>query len=864
MADSDFTLSQLKALPKKQLQALQDQYRAMGALTAAQRDQLTLVEEAINSQEKLQAIQEQRLEAIQKEIASLKTRAKNEKNSIIRQELELQLKQAKNEEERIAINLAKEKVRNEENLTDKEKERLKRKESEEELEKRIAASRAKSAELARDIGSQWTKIGKDYAAHPFFNVKSLMRIGNAFRHPIEFFKTLGTTALGSFIDAMFGLAFSMDQARADFERTTGARFGQSADQVQKTNAALRQGFTDFTMLSEGMQESLTDTSVMLKAYGNITEESLARAMQASTKFFGETPMMAEESVRSMAAYARDIGVEPAMLVEQFGSMGPALAKFGNQGEEAFKDLARVAKVTGMEIQKILSITDKFDTFEEAAKRTGLLNAALGGNFVNAMDMMMETDPVARFEMIRDAISSTGLSFDDMSYYQKQFYANSLGLENVGDLALLMSGNFDALDDSIGKTSADYEEMAERSETIMSLQESFNALLADLVPILQPLIDEFRTWINEIKSNDAELDRIRNTMQSFADAIIYVVKNFKALVLIFFLGPTLIGPLIGLMFGLMGAVTGLGTSLLSLGTASGSSAPLMGLALKQLFGMALAILAIGAAINMAAEGVSFMILAFKDLGENGPAAAWSVVGLTVAFGLMLALLLKITAMWPLMGPGVGVILALGAASLMFGLGVGLAAEGFANFMNSMNPDSWSKIWDGVGAIAALAISVKLLAGALFMLGFPQVLAGAGALALVAGGVSALMVAYKEMTAPDVEPMVRVMGAVGGITTENLDEVELSMQNIVNSIDNMTADNADALTRTLRAASRANQVAGRVERTTQQAPAPAAAAAPQFVTVELHLDGDVVADKTVRILGQLVEDATLGTSNVIAAG
>ena len=32
----------------------------------------------------------------------------------------------------------------------------------------------------------------------------------------------------------------------------------------------------------------------------------------------------------------------------------------------------------------------------------------------------ETDPAARFDMMTDAIKDAGLSFDDMSYYQKKF------------------------------------------------------------------------------------------------------------------------------------------------------------------------------------------------------------------------------------------------------------------------------------------------------------------------------------------------------------------------------------------------------------------------------------------------------------
>ena len=164
----------------------------------------------------------------------------------------------------------------------------------------------------------------------------------------------------------------------------------------------------------------------------------------------------------IAATAQALGRSPQELSAQFAQMGPQLAKFGLQGGKTFKELARLSKITGMEMGKILAVTNKFDTFEGAATQAGQLNAALGGNFVNAMDLMMATDPAERFEMIRDAILDTGLSFDTMSYYQKQFYTNALGLSEVGDLALMLSGNTDLMTDAGNKSAASYEEQAKKS------------------------------------------------------------------------------------------------------------------------------------------------------------------------------------------------------------------------------------------------------------------------------------------------------------------------------------------------------------------------------------------------------------------
>ena len=131
------------------------------------------------------------------------------------------------------------------------------------------------------------------------------------------------------------------------------------------------------------------------------------------------------------------------------------------------------------MQKVLNITNKFDTFEGAAEQAGKLNAALGGNFVNAMDLMMATDPAERFSMIRDSILDAGLSFDSMSYYQKQFYTESLGLSDVGDLALMLSGNMDTLGAATNQSAAELIAQKEKAQENMKIQEKLKSVFIEM-------------------------------------------------------------------------------------------------------------------------------------------------------------------------------------------------------------------------------------------------------------------------------------------------------------------------------------------------------------------------------------------------
>ncbi len=281
------------------------------------------------------------------------------------------------------------------------------------------------------------------------------------------------------------------------------QFGGTLKDLETVAVDLSKTFTDFTMLNGQMAQSLARTGTLLGKLG-VSSQDFAKGIQLSTKAFGMTVEEAEQAQLRLAALAQDMGVAPSQMAADFAAAGPQLAKFGSNAEATFKRLAVTAKSTGIEINRLLSITEKFDTFEGAATQAGKLNAALGGNFVNAMELLTETDPAARFDMMTDAIKDAGLSFDDMSYYQKKFYAESMGLSDVNELALALSGNTDLLSQNLGKTSAEIEETAKRAQQMQSIQEQLNLLFADMVPIIEPVIAGMRTFVSFLLENKDEV------------------------------------------------------------------------------------------------------------------------------------------------------------------------------------------------------------------------------------------------------------------------------------------------------------------------------------------------------------------------
>jgi len=348
---------------------------------------------------------------------------------------------------------------------------------------------------------------------------------------------------------IFDLALNVANARRELELFSGASeefttsvmmgaerarlFGVSVEELGAVAKELTSTFTDFTMMSnEAAQATAVNAALMTKL--GMSAGDVAKSYQNLNKVFGQTGVQADTTMRELEALARDIGVSPAKMGADFAAAGSQLAKLGADGPKAFRDLAVAAKITGFEVGRLLQITEKFDTFDGAAEQVGKLNAALGGNFVNAMELMTETDPAARFGMIRDSILDAGKSFDTMSYYERKFFAQAAGLQDVSELALLLKGDMQSLNGEINKTSADYEDAAERARNLQSVQESLAKAFDAMIPVIQPVIEYIESFAKAITENVAGdkqkgLSAIATGFKAIGNEIVPLIKPFGELI-----------------------------------------------------------------------------------------------------------------------------------------------------------------------------------------------------------------------------------------------------------------------------------------------------------------------------------------------
>jgi len=270
-------------------------------------------------------------------------------------------------------------------------------------------------------------------------------------------------------------------------------------EVSKAYGTLYQSTTIFSLALPEQRKRMAATVAVLEKWG-ISAGTTAKSMEILQTSLGVSTGKVGDTMLELKKHAESIGQHVGAYMEQFGQMAGSMAVF-DDGVDTFKRLAAVQKITGMEMRKILDLTNKFDTFEDAAKMSGKLNAALGGNFVNAMDMMTETDPVERFKMIRNALRDGGLEFENMSYYQKRFYMSTLGLKDVSELAVVMRGDISELGGDYAKSADELLAAREETQRYQSVMETLKGLLMKMQPVLDELVDPIQKWVDSLVGKD---------------------------------------------------------------------------------------------------------------------------------------------------------------------------------------------------------------------------------------------------------------------------------------------------------------------------------------------------------------------------
>ena len=640
-------------------------------------DQLRLQKEIL-SQSKL-------LGASQEEVAQVQQNIKDLGMEILRQRSEnLDLSLRERTQARIRYQEA---FRAEEKLRQE-------KEQQRELQKEVNAEVERQLELQNQLGKAVEKFANKWRGGV---VEGILEAGVNFKQLGESIKksvtltNLAGTAMQTVVQSTFLTAVMFDQAQSSFAAATGAgreysdvidsvahgssMMGVGVQESAKAVGDLYTGMSLFSSQNKSTQEELARTTAELERLG-ISGATSAANMEFSMRVMGQSGQQAAASAENLAKFAIGIGSAPAKMAEEFKQAGPKLAVYGKNATKVFEGLARKSKQLGIEMSTLLGITEQFDTFEGAANAAGQLNSMLGGPFLDSMQLLTAETEEQRIAMLQNSIQMSGKSFDSMSKFEKKAIANAAGITDMSVANNMFSESARIAAANQTEQAVSAEELAKRQAAAVSIQEKMNMLMQQFAVAVEPIVNGLASVMEALfEFNDFTGGVFLPTLAFLAIGA-FLVAKFLGLMATASVALGSSAPAAG------GGMAALGAGFKGLGTAVSNPKVMLGLAI-----VAILMLSIGAAVLMAAYGVSLVLKEFANLipvmNENIEVMPYF---LATIFGLIAGLALLATI--GTAGAAALVLISVAALGLSLMLGMVLgdvveAAEAIGGMFDKIN-------------------------------------------------------------------------------------------------------------------------------------------------------------------------------------
>ncbi len=310
---------------------------------------------------------------------------------------------------------------------------------------------AKAKEETGSWGEALMKVAKDGFGKIMGPAKKLFAAGGFFLVGIA----VGVAALTGFMLLFKNFYGFLDKevipSVADFNKQIG---GTNAAAAQLKGQMSAVG-AEFQLLGMTFQEGASlvrDFSESFKSVRISSEE-----LGAAKKMIAEFGLSAQETGQLMLQFTKQTGniaglkasfMEAKAGAEAFGlpvnsvlrDMGQApdvLARFGTQNSIEFAKATVKANSYGLAIKDVnRTFGDQFDTFEKSSEAAANFNAVLGTN-INSFELMLETDPTKRLEMMRGELVKNGKEWENLTVFERNLIAENLGVDK-SQAALILS------------------------------------------------------------------------------------------------------------------------------------------------------------------------------------------------------------------------------------------------------------------------------------------------------------------------------------------------------------------------------------------------------------------------------------------
>ena len=598
--------------------------------------------------------------------------------------------------------------------------------------------------------------------------------------------TLASTlknAMSKVFTHAFNFGMQLDRATAGFKAASGAgdefaktvdkaaiensKYGISVEATFENVSLLRREMTNITFMSQEAQAALGGLASQYQKLGvdatsfAKTQESLNLSMNMNT-----------EDAKVFSKELLDLGTamgDPNKAFRDFVATAPTLARYGKDAPEMFKNIAIQAKSMGIEMQDLLGIVAQFDTFEGAATSVGKLNALLGGNYLNSLELLNAKEG-ERIEILKASVAESGKSWDTMQRFERLAIASAAGIEDMEKANRLFGQSsevYDANKASLEEQAKTQKSVEERLIDAMTLQEKYMGLWSKLFEIVRPVLDLLHGFMNILATANEHLGGFGVFLALLAPLAIKAAAKIAILALKtkLFGAAQLQAAAAANASG--AASAGMGAKAMAAGKAASAGA-------KGVLAFGAAIFLVGAGLAVAASGLA-LLMSQVDSWEDVAALAVTMTG----FAAIVFIFGKAA-----MGAAPGT-LALGGGIALIGVGIGIAAAGLSLLVMGLSEFTnvlIDKVLPVADQFAAILISFSMGISGMAMAAIPAAI-GLGALAVGFGALAISLALIKTadlIAIADIFKSMATFATNGGAALGNIPAIA---ENLVEKLESV---------------------------------------------------------------------------------
>ncbi len=335
-------------------------------------------------------------------------------------------------------------------------------------------------------------------------------------------------AMGRFAVATGAVGSQLTEFRRSVEtmRDTFSGLYGSIDGITEAGNFLRDTFVSLRMeVNAGFIEEFGQQLVFANRNLGLTANQAAELFRVVEDGGLGASASIEEFGRGMMDFASEIGANAATLSQEFVEARGTVALFGEAGETAFRDAATFANHFGIETSRVLALTQRFNSFSNAANQVNQLNAIFGTT-ISSMELMMETDPTRRLDMITSSVRSMGHTWQSMGPQMRQALSEAMGLDSDDAMRVFNGESMEEISRERERAAAsETERNSRRERAIMSISdlinstaerllsfqdmfqqiindvsESLSPIFGDFYEVVQNIVQGFRNWLGTILSH----------------------------------------------------------------------------------------------------------------------------------------------------------------------------------------------------------------------------------------------------------------------------------------------------------------------------------------------------------------------------